>query len=84
MKGVRRVVIDSALVGLLVAASFIAAERWIPMTDDSEAWGQNRVPNINSEGSSPEDPKDELREACSSGAFFDKGAFEQGACNQFR
>ena len=40
MKGLRSVVIGSAVGGLLGAAAFFAVEGWIPITGDAEAWEQ--------------------------------------------
>ena len=82
MKGFRSVVVGSAASGLLGAATFFVVNGLIPRS--SEAWGQIPVPRMESEGGSADAVKDKLQEACLSGAFFEKGAFEQGACDQFR
>ena len=52
MKGLRQVVIDSSAGSLLVAASFLVAEVWIPMAGDTDVWGQNHVVNIDAKGAS--------------------------------
>ncbi len=81
----QEVVVGSAVGGLLGAAGFFAMEGWIPMTGDAEAWGEKLVPQqIVSKGNSPNAAPDKLREACLSGAFFERGGFEQSVCKQFR
>ena len=85
MEGPRNVVVGSAVGGFLGAAGFFAMERWIPMTGDAEAWEEKLVPQqIVSKGNSPNAAPDKLREACLSGAFFERGEFEQSVCKQFR
>ena len=84
MKGLRSVVIGSAVGGLLGAAAFFAVEGWIPITGDAQAWEQKPPPLIVSEGDSPNAAEDELREACWCGSFFERGGFEQSVCKQFR
>ena len=52
---------------------------------DSHDWGEKLVPQqIVSKGNSPNAAPDKLREACLSGAFFERGEFEQSVCKQFR
>jgi len=42
------------------------------------------IPQIGNESDSPDSAKDMLREACWSGALFEKESFEEGACLQYR
>ena len=76
--------IASAVGGLLGAAGFFAVEGSIPITGDAEAWERKPLPLIVSEGNSPNAAEDELRTACLSSSFYERGGFEQSVCKQFR
>ena len=84
MKGLKRVVIGSAVGGLLGAAAFFAVESWIPITGDADAWEQKPVPLAISEGDSSNAAGVLQRSACLSGSLFEREGFEQSVCKQFR